>query len=127
MVLVSSVAAVVGVYGYSSYAPAKAGQLALAGVLEAEHGDDGLRVTVVLPPDTRTPGLAREDLTERAETAAVSALVPPVEVDVVARALVRGVERDRRLVAADAGNALLVAVPGVVGRSCAGCCGTRCT
>lgn len=115
VVLVSSVAAVCGVYGYSSYAPAKAGLLALAGVLEAEHRDDGLRVTVVLPPDTLTPGFAREGASKPPETAAVSALVPPVAPEVVARALVRGVESDRRTVTTDAGTALLAAVPGLVG------------
>ena len=114
VVLVSSVAGLVGVFGYGGYGPAKAALRNLAEVLEAEHGDAGLRVSVVYPPDTLTPGFERENRTKPAETAAVSALVPPVTADRVARALVRGIERDRRTITADLGSAVLARATSVV-------------
>jgi 3-dehydrosphinganine reductase len=113
VVLVSSVAGLVGVFGYGGYGPAKAALRNLAEVLAAEHpGDPGVRR---LPADTLTPGFEREGATKPRETAAVSALVPPLPADRVARALVRGIERDRRVITADLGSAVLARAPSVVG------------
>ncbi len=106
VVLVSSVAGLVGVFGYGGYGPAKAALRNLAEVLEAEHGD-ALTVSVAYPPDTITPGFKRENLTKPAETAAVSAMVAPVSAEQVARAIVRGIERDTRTITADRGSAAL--------------------
>lgn len=117
VLLVSSTAGLTGVFGYAGYSPAKAALRAYAEVLEAEHADDGLVVSVAYPPDTLTPGFARENLTKPAETAAVSAMVKPVSASHVAQALVRGIERDRRTITADRGTALLaggnVLLPGL--------------
>jgi 3-dehydrosphinganine reductase len=109
VVLVSSAAALTGVYGYGGYGPAKAGLRNLAEVLVAEH--PWLTVSVAYPPDTLTPGFARENRTKPPETAAVSALVKPVSAEHVARALVDGVERDRRTITADPATALLARLP----------------
>ncbi len=113
VVLVSSAAALTGVYGYGGYGPAKAGLRNLAEVLRAEHPE--LTVAVAYPPDTLTPGFARENLSKPAETAAVSALVKPVTAEHVARALVDGVERDRLTITADPATALLARLPLVAG------------
>jgi 3-dehydrosphinganine reductase len=112
VVLVSSTAALLGVYGYGAYGPAKAGLRNLAEVLRAEH--PWLTVAVAYPPDTTTPGFARENETKPPETAAVSALVKPVSAEHVARAVVDGIERDRRTITADPGTALLARLPGLV-------------
>ncbi len=105
VVLVSSVAALAGVFGYGGYGPAKAALVNLADVLTAEYADRGLVVSVLYPPDTLTPGFARENRTKPAETAAVSAMVKPLTAERVAAALVRGIERDRRTITADASSA----------------------
>ncbi|MEX2501462.1 MAG: hypothetical protein WD336_03720, partial [Trueperaceae bacterium] len=57
--------------------------------------------SIVYPPDTDTPGFARENLTKPAETVRQSAGMAPVSPDRVARAIVRGIERDRMHVTAD--------------------------
>lgn len=113
VVLVSSVAGLVGVFGYGGYGPAKAALRNLAEVLEAEHGEV-LTVAVAYPPDTTTPGFARENLTKPAETAAVSAMVAPVSAEQVARALVRGIERGARTITADTGSAALARAASVL-------------
>jgi 3-dehydrosphinganine reductase len=114
VVLVSSVAGLVGVFGYGGYGPAKAALRNLADVLEAEHGDSGVRVGVVYPPDTLTPGFERENRTKPPATAAVSAMVAPLSADRVAAALVRGIERDRRTITADRSSAALARATSVL-------------
>lgn len=105
VVLVSSAAGLAGVFGYGGYGPAKAGLANLAQVLRAEF--PGVHVTVAYPPDTTTPGFARENATKPAQTHAVSALVKPVSAQRVAKAIVAGIERDRQTVTADPATALL--------------------
>ncbi len=114
VVLVSSVAALCGVFGYGGYSPAKAALVNLAEVLEAEYAHRGLTVSVLFPPDTITPGFERENLTKPAETAAVSAMVKPLPAAVVARALVHGIERNRRTITADPASALLARATSVL-------------
>lgn len=113
VVLLSSTAGLCGVYGYGAYGPAKAALRNLAEVVEAEHPQ--IRVSVVYPPDTLTPGFARENRTKPPETAAVSALVKPVPAERVARAIVDGIERDRRTITADPATALLARLPTLAG------------
>lgn len=115
VVLLSSVAGLTGVFGYGGYGPAKAALRNLAEVLEAEFGDRGITVAVAYPPDTLTPGFARENLTKPAETAAVSAKIKPVPPEQVARAVVAGIEKDRRTITADAGSAVMARAASVVG------------
>jgi 3-dehydrosphinganine reductase len=105
VVLVSSAAALCGVFGYGGYGPAKAALRNLAEVIEAEHPT--IRVAVAYPPDTLTPGFERENLTKPRETAAVSAMVKPLSAERVARSIVDGIEKDRRTITADASTALL--------------------
>lgn len=60
IVLVSSGAAFLGIYGYSAYAPSKFAVRALAEVLRVELAECGVSVTVACPPDTLTPQLEME-------------------------------------------------------------------
>jgi 3-dehydrosphinganine reductase len=71
-------------------------------------------VSVCYPPDTLTPGFDRENLTVPAETAAVSAKIKPVPAERVARALVAGIERNRRSITADPSSALLARATSLV-------------
>lgn len=54
----SSPAAQLPIYGFSAYSAAKAALSSFANTVQQELEDDGIRVTVVYPPDTDTPGLA---------------------------------------------------------------------
>lgn len=57
----SSVAGYLGVYGYSAYGPAKFAVRGLSDVLRSELADHKIRLSVVFPPDTRTPQLEYEN------------------------------------------------------------------
>jgi 3-dehydrosphinganine reductase len=61
LVLVGSVAALIGVFGYSAYAPAKYAVRGLAETLRVELAPYGIVVACAYPPDTKTPGFEREN------------------------------------------------------------------
>lgn len=70
--LCSSVCGQVGIYGYSSYAPAKFALRGFAEVLHAELCSKPIHVQVAYPPDTQTPGFDRENLTKPKATKLIS-------------------------------------------------------
>ena len=111
---VSSTAGLVGVYGYSAYSPTKFALRGLAESLRSELAPDGVAVSVVYPPDTETPGFAKENEHKPAETAAVSGTVKPVAAQSVAEATVKGIERGKFTICIDPMTALLVRGSGVM-------------
>jgi 3-dehydrosphinganine reductase len=115
LLLVSSTAGLVGVYGYSAYAPAKFALRGLAETLRAELKPYGIVVSCAYPPDTDTPGLTRESLEKPEATARISAAVKVRSPAVVAAAMVRGVERERLVITADPSTALLARAGGLLG------------
>ena len=62
--LVSSLAALMPIYGYAAYAASKAALAAFAEALRQEMKLHGVNVVVHYPPTTDTPGLAEENLTK---------------------------------------------------------------
>jgi 3-dehydrosphinganine reductase len=115
LVLVSSTAGLVGVYGYSAYAPTKFALRGLAETLRAELKPYGIVVSCAYPPDTDTPGLARENRDKPEATARISAAVKVRSPATVAAAMVRGIERDRLVITADPGTAVLARAAGLLG------------
>jgi len=90
---VSSMAGFMGVFGLSDSAPPSSPSSASRRRSGRNCDRAGIAVSVLLPPDTDTPGLAHEDLTKPAETKAVSAAPSSCNLTTVARDLVRGIER----------------------------------
>jgi len=101
LVLLSSVAGLIGVFGYGAYTPTKFAVRGLGEALDAEFRHRGIRTSIVYPPDTDTPGFEQENRTKPPETARISEGIAPLPADRVADAIVRGVERDRLHVTAD--------------------------
>lgn len=73
VVLISSGAGLVGLFGYTAYAPSKFALRGLAEALRGELKPAGIAVTIVYPPDTNTPQLIEENLTKPPETKALTA------------------------------------------------------
>ncbi len=115
LLLVSSTVGLIGVYGYSAYAPAKFAVRGLAETLRAELKPHGIVVACAYPPDTDTPGLARENRDKPDATARISAAVKVRSASTVAHAIVRGIEKDRLVVTADPGTAVLARAAGLLG------------
>src|SRR4051812_8921326 len=107
LVGVSSGAALVGVFGYGAYAPAKYAVRGLMETLHAEYSHRRIYSACVFPPDTLTPGSAAETRIKPPETVAVPAGIKPKPAEAVAAALVRGIGRARRLIPAEATTAAL--------------------
>lgn len=101
LVLISSTAGIIGVPGYTGYAATKFAIRGMADSLRYEVEPLGVRVSVLYPPDTDTPGFAAENLRKPPETAAISGRITPVPAQQVATALMRGIERNRRDVTVD--------------------------
>ena len=95
IVLVSSGAGLLGVYGLSAYTPTKFALRGLAEVLRAEFRPEGINVSVVYPPDTDTPML-REEIKIRPEiTSRIAAKAKAVTADAVADAILKGVAKKK--------------------------------
>ena len=77
LVLVGSVAALIGVFGYTAYAPAKYAVRGLAETLRVELAPYGIVVACAYPPDTKTPGFDRENELKPPETARISESIKP--------------------------------------------------
>jgi 3-dehydrosphinganine reductase len=72
VVLTSSVAGQVGVYGFSAYSPTKFALRGLAEVLQMELSRDNINVQLAFPPDTDTPGYKEEQIGKPEETHLIS-------------------------------------------------------
>ena len=81
----SSMAGVLGIYGYSSYCPTKFAQIGLAEALCQELKPEGIQVSVLCPPDTDTPGLRDPDKVVPEETQAIVGQAKLMNADEVAK------------------------------------------
>ncbi len=87
---VSSVMGYMGIVGYASYAPAKFAIAGLAEVLRNELKPYGIRLSVLFPPDTDTPGFEIENQTKPEETAMMSENIKLMSAEAVGKAFVEG-------------------------------------
>ena len=71
IVLVSSVAGLLGAFGYGAYTPTKFAVRGLGEALHAEFRHEGIVTSIVYPRDTDTPGLERENLTKPGDATAL--------------------------------------------------------
>ncbi len=94
----SSVAGFMGVFGYTSYAPAKFAQIGFAESLQQEVAARGIVVSVLCPPDTNTPGLEEENKTKPFETHELSKSASLMKPEAVAQKYVDRLVRGQFLV-----------------------------
>jgi 3-dehydrosphinganine reductase len=114
IVNVSSIAGFIGLFGYTAYSAAKFGVIGLSEALRNELGPDGIRVAVLCPPDTDTPGFAEENLIKPFETKAMSANLKVATAESVVGALLRGLDRNRFLIVPGADGMLSLIVKRLV-------------
>ena len=72
IMMTSSMAGIVGVFGYSAYSPSKFAIRGFAECLQSEVRRNGIAVSVAFPPDTDTPTFAMENRTKPKETFLIS-------------------------------------------------------
>lgn len=113
--VVSSVAGIVGVFGFTAYSPTKFAVKGFAESLRDEVHPYDVRVSILYPPDTDTPGFRTENEIKPEECARISATIKPITAEKVARAVVRGIERDKLHITADPLSKILIRGVGVLG------------
>jgi len=101
----SSLAGVIGVFGYSDYCASKFALIGYSEALRSEVKKYNIKVAVLCPPDTDTPGFEVENQTKPAETQAISQSASLLSSEQVAMAFFRGLRKNKMLI-----------VPGVAGK-----------
>ena len=91
---VSSLGGLVGIFGYTAYAASKFAIRGFAEALRCEVKPQGIRVSVIYPPDTDTPQHAFEQQYLPDETRAIAGNARCLSADEVATALLKGMAAD---------------------------------
>ena len=115
IVNVSSLAGLIGVFGYSAYGASKFAVRGLSDVLRSELKPLGIGVSVVYPPDTDTPQLAYENQFKPYETKALAGNANVMSADAVATEILRGVSRGRYVIIPGSEGKLLFGLSGLLG------------
>jgi 3-dehydrosphinganine reductase len=98
IVNISSMAGLIGVYGYTAYSAAKFGLIGFSESLRGELKPSGINVSVLCPPDTDTPQLHEEEKTKPAETKAISGNAGLYQPDFVAKAMLKDTLRKKFII-----------------------------
>lgn len=93
--IVSSLAGVLGIYGYSAYSASKFALWGFADCVRQDVLKYGIKVCVVFPPDTDTPQLEEENRIKPPETKAIAGNVKVQPPEFVAKALLEGVKKGK--------------------------------
>lgn len=115
IVMISSGAGLVGIHGYSAYAPTKFALRGLAESLRGELTSEDIHVSIVYPPDTDTPQLAAETAQKPPETKRITAGARVLSAETVAEAMMRGIQRRRFVIAPGWEMALLASLHSLAG------------
>ncbi|HAJ62754.1 MAG TPA: short-chain dehydrogenase, partial [Cyanobacteria bacterium UBA8543] len=95
IVLVSSGAGLIGIYGYTTYSPTKFALRGLAESLRGELKVFGIDLAIVYPPDTDTPQLWEENKTKPAQTKAITATAKMWTAEGVAEEIIKGIQQKK--------------------------------
>lgn len=93
IMMISSGAALIGIFGYTAYCASKAALGGFAEALSAEAAACGVRIAICFPPDTLTPQYRHEISKRPVEAEILMGSVKPWNADTVAARIVRGVDR----------------------------------
>ena len=111
---ISSVAGYHGVLGYSAYSPSKFAVRGLSDVLYYELKPQGIKVSVVFPPDTETSGFEAENKIKPPLVKVLSESNGKVlKPEDVARDILRGVQRGNYLITPGLDNFILYLANGL--------------
>ncbi|MBO0854364.1 MAG: SDR family oxidoreductase [Nocardia sp.] len=123
VVNIASVAGLTGVFGYTPYCASKHALVGFTDALRYELEPQGVSVVLVCPGEFDSPMVDALDRTRTPENREHTLTIPKLSVDAIAKATIKGIDRDDRVVvpgvvtqAVVAANRLLPAVAGAVGR-----------
>jgi 3-dehydrosphinganine reductase len=93
IVLISSAAALLGIYGYSAYAPSKFALIGLAEVLRQEFSSKNTHISIAYPGDTMTPQLEYENQFKPQATRVISKAAGLMSAEKAAEIIAKGIKR----------------------------------
>ncbi|WP_421867111.1 SDR family oxidoreductase [Pararhizobium sp.] len=93
IMLVSSGAGLIGIYGYAAYCASKFALHGFADALRSEAKPHGVTISVCFPPDTETPQFARELEHRPLEATVIMGRVAPWPSSAVALRIVRAIDK----------------------------------
>ncbi|WP_338051081.1 SDR family oxidoreductase [Pararhizobium gei] len=95
IMLVSSGAGLIGIYGYTAYCASKFALHGFAEALRSEAKPSGVKIGICFPPDTETPQFTRELETRPREAAVVMGSVAPWPAAKLAERIVDAIDKGR--------------------------------
>ncbi len=95
IVLLSSGAGLIGIYGYTTYSPTKFALRGLAEALRGELKPFGIGVSIVYPPDTDTPQLEAENRIKPPETKQMTETAKTWTAEAVATEILQGIQHQK--------------------------------
>lgn len=116
IVNISSLAALIGIYGYTAYAPSKYAVRGFSRCLRAEVKPHGINVSVVLPPDTDTPQLEFENSIIPAITKKINSSGSVMSAENVAKTIIKGIAKRKFTIIPGLEGKLLYAFAPIFGR-----------
>ena len=98
IVNLSSAAGLMGMFGYSLYSTSKYALIGFSECLRSELKPYHIQVSVVCPPEVKTPFIEEEVKTLPPEARAVKRLAGCLQPEYVAKKIVKGIEKNRFLI-----------------------------
>ena len=98
IVNIGSIAGFLGLYGYTVYSASKFGITGFSESLRMELRPRGINVSIVMPPDTDTPQLEKENRTKPETLKKISGSIKPIAPEKVAGSVLKAIETGRFMV-----------------------------
>jgi 3-dehydrosphinganine reductase len=98
IVNISSMAAILGLYGYTAYGASKYAVRGLSDTLRSELKLEGINVSIVFPPDTETPQLEYDNQYKPAITKELSSNAGLLTASKVAQSIIKGIKRKQYMI-----------------------------
>ncbi len=95
---ISSMAGILGVYGYSAYGASKFAVRGFSDALRSELNMSNIHLSIVYPPDTDTPQLAFENQFKPEITKEIAGNAGAMSAEKVANAIINGVKRNQYVI-----------------------------
>jgi len=98
IVFVSSLLGFLGIMGYVAYSPSKFALVGLAECLRNELRPYNIKISILCPPDTDTPGFAEENKLKPKECALISEHAKLLHPETVSKAFVKGILQQKFMI-----------------------------
>lgn len=116
IVNISSMAAILGVYGYTAYGASKYAVRGFTDALRSELKLAGIFVSIVFPPDTKTPQLDYDNRFKPKITKELSSTTGVMSADKVAHEIIYGIERHKYIIIPGIESKLIYLASNLLGR-----------